>query len=270
MTTRLVARGLQIRGPAGHVGPLDFTAGPGRTLALTGERAAGVLLATLAGRQAPVRGQVLLESGGTMRSVVRARAATAFVGDGVPPFPAGLRVIEVAALDSTDPAARLARFSLAHLARARADALPHGEARAVAMALALSSASAVVLLHEPLVDTAPEAAAAVRAALRDPARLVVFATRSFELARIADQVLPVDAPPASVRLTVHVGRGIHELVAELARNPSQLRVSSQLHAAGGTVHVTPLDADTAGAARAIARAALAARAEIRALHTGPT
>lgn len=249
----LVAHDVFVRVDAALVGPFDGTLDPGRTVALLGDRAASVLLATLAGRQRPARGTVQHARG----SAVSARAHVAHVGRGVPALPLGLRVSELAS-----PAV-LARFSLARLARTRTELLALEDARAVAMALALTGSSSIVALDEPLVQVAPEAAGAVRAGLRDPARLVLFKTSSVELAGAADLVVPVGAaasPHAEV-LSVRVAAGIGRFAAAL---PYELVLEVRADAAGaGTVRVA---GPALAAARAIARAAASTATDVRALH----
>lgn len=256
---KLIASKLRARGTT--LPPLDLVAEPGQSIALLGDALAGTLLATLAGRLPPAAGVVHVDGA----HATAARSRVAYVGPGTPAFPAGLRVAELAALEGTAIEPRLGPFSLAPLARARTDALTRPQARAVALALALTSASRVVLLDEPTLDVAPESSAALRAALRDPRRAVLFSTRSRELAQLADRLLHAGAP-REARLTVQVGRGLPELAAELARQARGLHGQGfHLEQHEGTLWLHTVDPTSA--ARAVARAALVTQAEIHALHT---
>jgi ABC-2 type transport system ATP-binding protein len=150
---------------------------------------------------------------GVIAGTVRARAGRVLVAGGAPggaranvayvpldtSLPDSLRVDEVCDLASQirgepaqTPASRLAVLGLEALASRRVRSLSPGEARAVSLALAISSKAQVILVEEPLAGLDASAPARVIEALRARATAgaaVVVTTASVrDATRLADQL----------------------------------------------------------------------------------
>jgi ABC-2 type transport system ATP-binding protein len=152
------------------------------------------LLQVLAGRVPASAGSALIDG----RAPEDARTLVAYVPLEAT-LPEALRVEEVCELAGrirgeapASAAARLAPLGLEALARRRVRTLSPGEARAVSLALALSSGAKVLLIDEPLCGLAPSAPARVTEALRARAAAgaaVVVTTASVrDATRLADQL----------------------------------------------------------------------------------
>jgi ABC-type multidrug transport system ATPase subunit len=153
------------------------------------------LLALIAGRERPRAGSVRVTDGEPTRAEVRPRIAHVPLH---PVLPEALRVDEVlrtaAAIRGdapSDPAARLALLGVESLARRPVRSLFVEEVHTVALAEALTSSRAqVLLLEEPLLALDPRATSRVAEAIRARARegrAVVLATASLrDAAELAD------------------------------------------------------------------------------------
>ena len=145
-----------------------------------------LLLQVVAGRVAPRTGSVRVLDGRPTEASVRRRVAHVPLEAALPEV---FRVDEVLALaeklrdePAQDASGRLSVLGVEGLARRDVRSLSRGEARAVALAEALTSTVVrVVLVEEPLVEIDPRAAGRVPDALRARARdgcVVVVATAS--------------------------------------------------------------------------------------------
>jgi ABC-type multidrug transport system ATPase subunit len=234
--------------------------------------------------------------------------------DGVPPIeartrvvyvaldaalPDALRVDEVCALagqirgePAMTPASRLAPLGLEKLADRRVRSLSHGEARAVSLALALTSRAPVLLVDEPLSGLDPIAPSRLVAALRARAAAgaaVVVTTASVrEATALADQLgmltrgVFTHLPPAQahvssagVRLRVVVAAQaateVAPFVAALAAEPAVASVETATFAATRVLHaaVTVLVSgqDLLTVARAVGHAAAKTSARIESIES---
>jgi ABC-2 type transport system ATP-binding protein len=144
------------------------------------------LLALLAGRERVRAGELRVLEHGPDDGAVRPQIALVPMA---PPLPEAMRVHEVLALAAdlrgeppTPAAQRLAALGVEALEPRSVRSLSHDEARAVAMAEALTSTRVrVLLLDEPLVSLDPRAAGRLPALLRERARqgmAIVLATAS--------------------------------------------------------------------------------------------
>ena len=178
--------------------------------AVVGGRADGgpLLLAVIAGWVRPRSGKVLVLEG--LATDARVRRQVAFVPL-QPALPEAMRVRQVLAMaeavrgdPASDPEARLAMLDVEALADRRVDSLSREEARAVALAEALTSeAVRVILVEEPLLAMDPRAAGLVAQALWARAaedRAVVVATGSMnDACELADDALTLRAGRAVSR-----------------------------------------------------------------------
>jgi ABC-type multidrug transport system ATPase subunit len=255
--------------------------GPG-VHALVGAPADGgpLLLRVIAGTVAPRKGNVRVLEGGPTDAMVRARIAHVALE---PSLPEGLRVHEVLRLaaelrrESTqEPRDRLAALGVDALAPRSVGSLSKPEARAVALAEALTSSRVrVLLIEEPFVALDPRAAsrlaACIRACARD-SRAVVIATASLrdasELAddhvllkggavagRVASLELLAGFAPPGARMRI-VASQPHALLRELAREPG---VEAIARHEGGVVVRGP---DPIALAQAAARSVIASGTDV--------
>jgi ABC-type multidrug transport system ATPase subunit len=207
-----------------------------------------------------------------------------------PALPEAMRVHEALAVAAAvrketgrDAADRLAVLGVETLAERRVQSLTRGEARAVALAEALTSASVrVLLVEEPLVAMDPRAQGRVAEALRARARsgcAVVVTTASMrDAGELADDWLALragaivgqaacvdtlaEAAPdgASLRVVLRQAREASALVAALAREGDVDTIEREQ----GSVRLHGRDATAL--ARAVGRAALAADVDIAELR----
>lgn len=243
------------------------------------------LLELLAGEVRARRGQVSVAS----TRIVHVRTE--------PALPDGLRVDEIGALEATlrpwHPGRRLedrlAVLGVTHLAQRPAKSLSRGEARAVQLALAVTSAADVLLLEEPLAGLEPPAVAGFAEAVRAAGTrsCVVVTTASVrEASRLADQVLvltqgkigeaPADAlhRGAASRLVVVLTSDPAPFEAVLTGAPGVTGVESAAYAGGagagridaGTSAVTVTGTDPVAVASAIMKAASVSAAEVVAIE----
>lgn len=214
-------------------------------------------------------------------------------------LPDSLRVDEVCELagrirgePAQMPAARLAVLGLEALANRRVRSLSPGELRAVALAIALTSKSAILLVEEPLVGLEPSAPARVIEALRGRAAAgaaVVVTTASVrDATRLADQLGVLTQGvfthlPASL---AHVGQGgaklrvviaassaseVSPFVAALSEEPAVAAVETAAYAATRVLHaavaVVVSGTDLLTLARAVGAAAARTRAKVEAIES---
>ena len=216
-----------------------------------------------------------------------------------PALPDSLRVDEVCELageirgePAMTPASRLAPLGIEKLANRRVRSLSHGEARAVSLALALTSRVPVLLVDEPLSGLDPAAPSRVVAALRARAAAgaaVVVTTASVrEATALADQLgmltrgvfthLPpalAHVGPAGARLRVVVAAQaateVAPFVAALAAEPAIASVETTTFAATRVLHaavsVVVSGADLLSVARAVGHAAARTSARIEAIES---
>jgi len=177
--------------------PLDAALGAG-THALLGGQGDGpaLVLALLAGRARLRAGQARVLGAPVGDAPVR-RSIAYVPLDAV--LPEALRVEESLAAaaeirrePARDPAVRLEALGLGALARRTGRSLSRLEARAVALAEALTSSARILLLEEPLASIDPRAlgtaAALLRARARDGACVVVATGSARDARSIGDQV----------------------------------------------------------------------------------
>ncbi len=248
----------------------------------TREDAVGLALATIAGRVRVRSGslRVLGKAAGDRR----VRKEIAHVGREVV-LPEVMRVGEVLEMAAEirgeprgDPRVRLERLGIAALLARKVRTLLPAEARAVALAEALTCSAKIVLLDEPYVDVDPRAASHLAAAVRARALdgCVVVATASLrEAAELADDHLLFDrgrfvhrttalsgvaargAGPARLRAIVEDPR---TLLAALAAETAPVAIEA------GPRSVTLSGPDLLTLADAMTRAALRANVEIASLR----
>jgi ABC-type multidrug transport system ATPase subunit len=245
------------------------------------------LLALIAGRERVRAGELRVLDGSPQDLAVRPQIALVPMA---PPLPEAMRVHEVLALAaalrgeaSTRAEDRLAVLGVEALAPRAVRSLSHDEARAVAMAEALTSARArVLLLDEPLVDLDPRAAGRLPALLRERARqgaTIVLATASVrDAGELADdhlvlqdgavlgQASSLDAlaafTQAGARMRVMASDPL-ALVAALAREPEIEAVARR----DGVVVARGKEAR--GLAQAVGRAVLASGVELVEMRLEP-
>jgi ABC-type multidrug transport system ATPase subunit len=263
--------------------PATFSLGIGaHALVGTREDAVGLVLATIAGRVRARSGSVRVL--GATPHDLRVRKAIAHVGREVA-LPEVMRVGEVLEMAAAvrgepigDPRVRLERLGIAELLPRRVRTLLPAEARAVALAEALTSTAKIVLLDEPYVDVDPRAASRLAAAVgaRAVDGCVVVATASLrEAAELADDhllfergrfvhrttalsdVIARGAGPARLRAIVEDPR---TLLAALAAETAPVSIEA------GPRSVTVSGPDVLALADAVARAALRANVEIVSLR----
>jgi ABC-type multidrug transport system ATPase subunit len=253
--------------------------------AVVGGRSDGgaLLLAVIAGRVRPRAGKVRVLDGAPTDAAVRRQVAMVPLH---PALPEAMRVRQVLALaealrgdPASDPEARLAMLEVEALADRRVDSLSREEARAVALAEALTSeAVRVLLVEEPLLVMDPRAAGLVAQALRTRAaegRAVVVTTGSMhdacELAddavtlragrvgartACAETLLEAGADGAKLRLVLRDFAQAPALVAALAGEAEVDAVERDK----GAVHLRGRDAKTL--ARAAGHAAVEAGVDV--------
>ncbi|HEY8077507.1 MAG TPA: ATP-binding cassette domain-containing protein [Labilithrix sp.] len=246
------------------------------------------LLAVLAGI-ARARGGVVTVAG---RSPDEARADVAYVPL-EPVLPDALRVEEVCALASTirrEPPRpdRLASLGLESLAKRRVKSLSLAEARAVALAIAITSSARVLLVEEPLASLEPTAPGRVVDLLRGRAAAgacVVVTTASVrDATRLGDQLALLTAgalvplPPGlahaeggGARLRVVAkAQGVAALLAALADDPAIASVETHAFASrapeNGASSVVVSGRDVLAVAASIGRAAAKARVDVEAIE----
>lgn len=247
--------------------------GPGTDPAL-----ASLVLELCAGEIVPSRGKV--EILGNRAGTARARREAIYVGR-EPPLPDDMTPLEAARLEASlrgagkDPAARLRALGLERLAERRIATLTSPERRAVALAIAVGSSAKVLLLDEPFVQIASEAAArlaeAVRSSASAPDRAVLLATASLRDAKalgaevhglVGERLVPAGYPTAGEgTVLVVVASDPMRLASEIAAEGVALGVSAT--ATSVEVHTS----DPVAAAEAVARAALATSIAIVAMTT---
>jgi ABC-type multidrug transport system ATPase subunit len=269
--------------------PLTVRFGPGAH-ALLGrqEDGVGALLAVLAGRGVVRGGRC--EIAGKRLGTVEARRAVAYVPREVS-LPDALRVEEafrvadaIRGSATATVAARLESMGIAHLARRSVRTLAPEEARAVALAEAITSCAPVLLLEEPLTGMEPQAAAYVRAGLRARAArtdacLVVATASVRDATELADDVLVFDrgvlvrrsGPSDALTLGVTLGARVRVLCADpraltaaLATEPATRAIEAEAEGA-----VVASGATLREVAAAIGRAAVRAQVDVQALVPEP-
>lgn len=262
-------------------------------LVVLGTQADGTtaLLEVLAGIL-PVRGGRATVDG---LAPIEARARLAYVSL-APALPDSLRVDEVCELagqirgeSAMTPASRLAPLGIEKLLERRVRSLSQGEARAVSLALALTSRVPVVLVDEPLAGLDPAAPSRVVAALRARAAagatIVVTTASVRDATALADQLgvltrgvfthLPptlAHVGPAGARLRVVVAAQaapeVSPFVAALAAEPAIMSIETATFAAGhAAVAVVVGGADLLAVARAVGHAAVRTSARIEAIES---
>jgi ABC-2 type transport system ATP-binding protein len=268
----------------------SFTAGwgPGVHAVVGTPQDGGPLLLALAAGDAPLRaGRVQVLGGTPAHRRVRAQIGRVPLE---PALPDALRVGEVLALaaairgePSRDPAERLAVLGLGPLAPRIVRSLAPEEARAVALAEAVTSSCVrVLLVDEPLLNMDPRAVARVPGCLRDRARegcSVLVATASLrdagELAddhvlmrngslagRAASLAQLATFVPEGVRVRI-VTKDAQALLAAAAREQSVVALSRR----DGAVVVRGDDA--VALAAALGRAIVASGVEVTEMYVEP-
>ncbi len=246
-----------------------------------------LLLGLLGGLTRPRAGTLRVLDGSPADEAVRRRVARVPLE---PALPEAMRVREVFALASAvrrepagDAVARLASLGIEPLLDRRVRSLSREEARAVALAEALTAPSVkVVLVEEPLVTMDPRAAGRAPRLFRERAQdgcAVVLATASMrdasELAddfvalrggrvlsrgACADALVEPSAEGASLRVVVRSAGDVPALVAALSREAEVETIRREQ----GAVRLRGRDASEL--ARAASRAALAAGVELAELR----
>ena len=265
-------------------------------LAILGTPADGTtaLLEVLAG-MVPARGGVVAIEG---KAPADARARFAYVPLD-PALPDSLHVHEVCDLAAqlrgepvSTAASRLAPLGIEKLADRRVRSLSQGEARAVSLALALTSKAPVLLIEEPLALLDPAAPAKVIAALRERATAgaaVIVTTASVrDATSLADQLgiltkgvfthLPpslahVGTTGAKLRVVVaaNAATEVAPFVSALAQESAITSVETATFAATRVLHaavaVVVSGPDLLGIARAIGAAAARTGAKVEAIES---
>lgn len=192
----LTANGLsKLYGTTLAVVGVDFTARTGELVVLRGPNASGksTLLRLLAGLASPSAGRV------TLTGDAGARTKVAFVGhaghlfDDLSPEENLVLAARLAGADAANILALLDRLGLAAVARSRCRELSSGTLRRVALARALATEPAVLLVDEPFAGLdagAADRVAGVLAAARDDGRLVIVASHEdARSSRLADRTI---------------------------------------------------------------------------------
>lgn len=205
-----------------------------------------------------------------------------------PALPDALRVDEACELGArirgdapASAVSRLAPLGLEKLAERRVRSLTHGEARAVSLAIALTSSAKVLLVEEPLAGLDPSAPGRVTEALRARAAAgatVVVTTASVrDATALADQLgvltqgtfahLPpalAHVGPGGARLRVVVSASaktdVAPLVAALAEDPAVASIETAAFAATRVLHAAVALLVTGPELLALARAVQVAAA----------
>jgi ABC-2 type transport system ATP-binding protein len=200
------------------------------------------LLALLAGLAKPRSGSVRVLDGDPRDPLVRRRVAHVPLGVTLPDGLRAGEVLDLAGLIRCEPARpaseRLAVLGVESLAARPVRALSSGEARAVALAEALTSNASALLVEEPFVSLDPRASSRLAEALRTRARegaMVLVAT-------------------ASVRDAAELGDD-HTLLRSgaVAGQAGSLETLAEFSPSGARVRI--LTNDPAGLAAALAREA---------------
>lgn len=276
------------RRPPAALEGLSLTWGPG-VHAVVGAPADGgpLLLALVAGQVRPRAGRVQVLVGSPADKGVRERVAFAPLE---PPLPDAMRVgavLELAAALRGDGAAgpleRLAALGVEALAPRRVRSLSREEARAVALAEAMTSPRVrIVLVEEPFLGLDPRAAARLPMVLRERAHegcAVVVATASMrDASALADDQLLLyrgravgsgpsfdlltGATPAGARVRI-VTSDARSLLAALAREPE---VDAVAHRDGAVI---ARGADALALARAAGRAVIEAGVDVIEVRVEP-
>jgi len=208
----LTANGLsKLYGSTLAVVGVDFTARTGELVVLRGPNASGksTLLRLLAGLASPSVGRV------TLTGDAGARRKVAFVGhaghlfDDLSPEENLVLAARLAGADAANILALLDRLGLAAVARSRCRGLSSGTLRRVALARALATDPAVLLVDEPFAGLdagAADRVAGVLAEARDDGRLVIVASHEdARSSRLADRTIELvggrltEAEPAGAR-----------------------------------------------------------------------
>lgn len=281
--------------PASIVKGVTFTWETG-VLAVLGARADGTtaLLEALAGLTRIRGGRALVDG----RVPAQARASISYVPLETS-LPDALRVSEVCELagqirgePAQAPASRLAVLGLEALANRRVRSLSAGEARAVALAIALTAKTPILLVDEPLAGLDASAPARVIEALRARAATgaaVVVTTASVrDATRVADQLgvltrgvfshLPPSLAHAGhgaaklrVVLAVSMPSEIAPFVAALSEETAIAGVETAPFAATRTLHaavsVVVSGNDLLTLARAVGAAAARTGAKVEAIES---
>lgn len=252
---------------------LDWDAG---VHAVVGGPADGApdLLAMVAGLERPRTGRVRVLDGDPRDASVRRAIAMVPAAPALPERMTVRETLELAAAVRGDgtpgPAAdRLAVLGVGSLADRRVLGLSLEEARAVALAEALTAPSVrVVLVEEPRVAIDPRAAVLLPERLRARAAAgcaVVVATASMrDAAALGDDHLFLTAarPPAMARIRI-VTREPAALVAAIAREAAVEGVSRQdAPRPNGLAVVVARGPDASALARAVGRAVVASGADV--------
>lgn len=213
------------------------------------------------------------------------------------PLPEALRVDEVCALESTlrggpapPPKERLAILGIEALLERSVRSLSLPERRAVALAVALTSAARLVLVEEPLTEMDPVAARRVADALRAraaAASIIVTTSSARDAARLADNVgiltlgrysaLDIDAGHlsfgtelgAAMRIVVAPSAG-KAGAAKLAGNLSAVDIVTHVEVAsfvGGAVAISVRGTNLAQLARTVTSAIASTRVDIELVET---
>ena len=248
-----------------------------------------------------------------LAGTIPARAGKAKI-DGLPPsearariahvpleaaLPESLRVDEVCELagklrgePAMTPASRLAPLGIEKLVNRRVLSLSPGEARAVSLAIALTSRAPVLLVEEPLAGLDPAAPSRVVNALRaralDGAAVIVTTASVRDATALADQLglltrgvfthLPptlAHVGPTGTRLRVVVAAQaateVAPFVAALAAEPAIASIETATFAATRVLHaavaVVVSGADLLAIARAVGHAAAKTSARIEAIES---
>lgn len=265
-------------------------------LAIVGTPADGTtaLLEVIAGMLRPRGGRVTVDG----KAPADARSRVAWVPL-VPALPDALRVEEICDLAAqlrgeplSTAASRLSPLGIEKLAERQARSLSVGEARAVSLALAITSKVPILLIEEPLAQLDPAAPSKVIAALRERATAgaaVIVTTASVrDATSLGDQLgmltkgvfthLPpsiahVGATGARLRVVVAAEAitDIAPFVAALTEEKAITSVETAAFAATRVLHaavsVVVGGPDLLGVARAIGAAAARARANVEAIES---
>lgn len=265
-------------------------------LAVLGTRADGTtaLLEALAGLTRIRGGRALVDG----RAPADARASVSYVPLDTS-LPDALRVGEVCELagrirgeDAQTPASRLSVLGLEALANRRVRSLSAGEARAVSLAIALTSKTPVLLVEEPLAGLDASAPARVIEALRaraaSGAAVVVTTASVRDATRLADQlgiltqgVFTHLAPSLAhagkagaklrVVLAAESAGDLAPFEAALSEEAAITAVETSAFAATGELHaassVVVSGADLLTLARAVGAAAVRTKAKVEAIES---
>ncbi len=243
---------------------------------------AGLALAAISGRARPRAGTVRVLGASPRDRATRTKIAHVGREIALPEVLRVFEVLEMAAAVRGEPAfdvrVRLERLGIEGLLTRKVRSLLPGEARAVALAEALTSTARVILLDEPYVDVDPRAASRLAEAVRGRGRdtCVVVATASLrEASELADDHLLFERGRFVHRTTALAdvaarGAGPARLTA-IVEDPRTLLAALAAETApvsieAGPRSVTVSGSDVVALADAIARAAIRANVEISSLR----